>query len=102
MDTNVEALKGLYVVLGGDVDDVKDITLISDMITEIAKIASTIGIELPAVTSEDNGKVLTVVEGKWAKASIPSQLPAVTSEDAGSVLKVNESGIWAKGTDSVE
>ena len=43
MDTNVEALKGLYVVLGGDIDDVEDITLISDMITEIAKVASSSG-----------------------------------------------------------
>ena len=43
MDTNVEALKGLYVVLGGNIEDVEDITLISDMITEIAKVASTSG-----------------------------------------------------------
>ena len=34
MDTNV---------LGGNIDDVEDITLISDMITEIAKVASTSG-----------------------------------------------------------
>lgn len=28
--------------------------------------------ELPAVTSSDNGKVLMVVDGAWAAASIPS------------------------------
>jgi len=30
------------------------------------------GSELPAVTSSDNGKVLQVVDGAWAAASIPS------------------------------
>ena len=51
--------------------------------------------ELPAVSASDNGKVLMVVEGKWAVGTIPSQLPAVTSSDAGDVLTVNESGVWA-------
>lgn len=50
--------------------------------------------ELPAVDSEDNGKVLTVVEGEWAEALPASQLPAVTSADAGHVLTVNSSGEW--------
>ena len=50
--------------------------------------------ELPAVTSADNGKVLMVVEGKWAAAAIPSQLPAVTTEDAGKVLTVDAEGAW--------
>lgn len=64
---NVEALKGLYVALGGDADDVADITLISDMITEIAKVVTTaVAKELPEVDAEDNGKVLKVIEGKWA------------------------------------
>lgn len=64
---NVEALKGLYVALGGDADDVADITLISDMITEIAKVVATaVAKELPEVDAEDNGKVLKVIEGKWA------------------------------------
>ncbi len=64
---NVEALKGLYVALGGDADDVADITLTSDMITEIAKVVATaVAKELPEVDAEDNGKVLKVIEGKWA------------------------------------
>lgn len=93
---NVEALKGLYVALGGDADDVADISLIADMITEIAKVAVT-AIELPVVTSEDNGDVLTVVNGKWAKASVPKELPAVTADDNGDILKVVE-GAWAKAS----
>ena len=64
---NLEALKGLYVALGGDADDVKDITLIADMITAIATVAATATApELPEVKAADNGKVLKVVDGKWA------------------------------------
>ena len=54
--------------------------------------------ELPAVTADDNGKVLMVSGGKWVAAAIPSQLPAVTSEDAGDVLTVNAEGQWAAVT----
>lgn len=50
---------------------------------------------LPAVTESDNGDVLTVVEGAWAKADPPSSLPAVTGADNGNVLTVVE-GRWAK------
>lgn len=66
--TNVEALKALYVALGGDADDVANVTLISDMINAIAGVISASTPELPEVTAEDNGKVLTVVSGKWAAA----------------------------------
>lgn len=30
---------------------------------------------VPSVTSSSNGKVLTVVSGKWKAANIPSELP---------------------------
>lgn len=97
--TNVEALKLLYVALGGEATDVADVNTIADM---IVKIASAVGstIELPAVSGADNGNVLTVVDGKWAKAEVPSDLPAVTAEDNGSVLKVVD-GVWAVGTDAI-
>ena len=63
--TNVEALKKVYKALGGDVDDVADITTTAEMIAAIATaVASTI--ELPAVTGADDGSVLKVVEGVWA------------------------------------
>lgn len=55
------------------------------------------GSELPEVTSDDNGDVLTVVEGVWAKATPPEGLPAVTSDDNGDYLRVVD-GQWAKAT----
>lgn len=74
MNTTVEALKSLYVALGGQLTDtynsiaggiaVSDYVLIPDAIKAISQVAT--GAELPAVTAEDNGKVLKVVDGKWA------------------------------------
>lgn len=49
---------------------------------------------LPEVTSDDNGDVLTVVEGEWNKATLASGLPSVTSADEGKFLRVNSSGEW--------
>jgi hypothetical protein len=72
MDTTIDALKSLYAALGGTASDVADITIIPDMINAIAAlVASGATAELPKVTSTDNGKVLTVVSGKWQKAALP-------------------------------
>lgn len=110
MNMTVEALKALYVALGGKTTDtypsiaggiaVSNYVLIPDCIEAIAKVASTAGIELPAVTNADDGDVLTVVNGKWAKADAPKELPVVTAEDDGSVLKVVD-GAWGVGTDNI-
>lgn len=40
MDRTVDALKNLYVALGGEAADVADITLIPDMINAIAELKS--------------------------------------------------------------
>lgn len=67
MKQTVDALKVLYVALGGSADDVAEINLIPDMIEAIATVAATATApELPKVTTSDNGKVLKVAEGKWA------------------------------------
>lgn len=66
MNTTIDALKALYVALGGTAADVADIVIIPDMINAItALITSGKTAELPAVTASNNGKVLKVVNGKW-------------------------------------
>lgn len=108
MNGNVDALKNLYVAFGGSLTDtyediadgapVSDYVLSCDVINACAKKApSGSGASLPAVSASDNGDVLTVVNGAWAKAEVPSQLPTVTADDNGDVLKVVD-GAWAKAT----
>lgn len=64
--TNVEALKTLYVALGGSADDFTATTN-ADAIALIATVAATaVAPELPKVAAKDNGKVLKVVDGAWA------------------------------------
>lgn len=69
MKTIVEALKELYIAMGGESSSVADFSLNPDVIEQIASlVASGETKELPAVTAEDNGKMLAVVEGAWDKA----------------------------------
>lgn len=76
MDTNVEALKKLYVALGGTAADVANVTLISEMIVAISVVAADLVTaattkELPEVSSANNGQVLTVDDGKWGAKALP-------------------------------
>lgn len=91
--------------LAGDLENV--MTALGD-ISDYTGNRETISEELiripPEVTAADNGKVLKVVNGVWAKGtdnvgSGSSGLPAVTASDSGKILKVNASGQWAVGTD---
>jgi hypothetical protein len=71
MDNTLDALRGLYVALGGDADDVANLVIIPDLINAIATQAATAlatagASELPEVDAEDNGKVLKVADGKWS------------------------------------
>ena len=73
MGDTVKALKAIYVALGGNANDVKNITLIPDMLNKIAIVAATAtAAELPTVTSSNNGQVLTVDGGKWKAKDLPS------------------------------
>lgn len=67
MDNTITALQALYAALGGTAADVANMNTIPEMINAIATYVAAGGAaELPAVTADDNGKVLTVVSGKWA------------------------------------
>ena len=69
MKTTVEELKAYYVKIGGQASDVVGIDTIPDMIAKITAISGGGGgSDLPEVTSDDNGDVLKVVDGEWAKA----------------------------------
>lgn len=94
--TTVEALKDVYVELGGNIADVADIQTDADMIEALKTLVGST-IELPPVTSADNGDILKVVNGAWDKAEADKELPAVTSEDNGDFLRVVD-GAWAKAT----
>lgn len=70
MDNTIDALRNLYVALGGDAEDVADLVIIPDLINAIATQAALIVTaantkELPTVTATDNGKILKVVDGEW-------------------------------------
>lgn len=70
MAPTVEALKNLYIAFGGTADDVATIATTPEMINKIAEhIGEGGAAELPAVTAADNGKVLKVVDGVWAKGT---------------------------------
>lgn len=62
--TTVDALKELYVSLGGEESTVSDVTTNAGMVEALANILKP-GMLLPEVTEDDNGKTLKVVDGAW-------------------------------------
>ena len=87
----IESLKELFKAMGGNPAEVENLTLTADIISAVAKVASSLGGSLPEVTLEDNGDILGVVNGQWAKTT--NGLPSVTDEDDGKYLKV-VNGQW--------
>jgi len=76
---------------------VSDYTTIPDVIEAISQLAGKT-LKLPKTTSADTGKLLVVNEdGDWDKGDAPEELPDVTASDNGSVLSV-VNGAWAKKT----
>ena len=69
--TTVQALRTVYVALGGTGTDIPDNMEIPTAIAKTAIVAAAVKAaadakELPAVTAANNGAVLKVIEGKWA------------------------------------
>lgn len=68
--TNIEALKALYVTLGGSADTVASMTVSADVIYAMSQLTLSVKPELPSVSKTDEGKVLKVdSNGKWAVGS---------------------------------
>ena len=76
--TNLEALKAVYTALGGseaipaDATNADVIAMIATAAAAVTEAATTA--ELPAVTSSNNGQVLTVDGGKWTAKALPEQV----------------------------
>ena len=99
MGATVKALIAIYTALGGSASTA-NIKTIPEALNLIASYITTSGLcGLPDVSATDNGDILRVVNGAWAKAD--AELPAVSATDNGSVLKVVE-GVWAVGDDATE
>ena len=68
--TTVQALRAIYVALGGTSTDITDNMEIPEALAKIAVVAGNVKTaattkELPTVTAADNGSVLKVADGKW-------------------------------------
>lgn len=106
-----QALKDLFLGLGGDSSALADNSSVSDYIEDLeSAIKGAASGELPEVTAEDIGDVLAVVSdgesgAQWGKGEIPSELPSVEAADIGEALIVESDGEggaqWGKGTISV-
>lgn len=69
--TNVEALKEVYVALGGNASSFNAQTNPEAIHLISTVIAAAIAPELPKVTGSNNGQVLTVDGGKWKAKALP-------------------------------
>ena len=103
-----QALKDLFLGLGGDPSALADNSTISDYIEDLeSAIKGAASGELPEVTADDIGDVLAVVSdgasgASWGKGEIPSELPSVEAADIGEALIVESDGEggaqWGKGS----
>lgn len=64
---NIDALKNVYVALGGDADDFTATTNDEAINLVATVIPSALASVLPEVTAANNGDMLKVVDGEWAK-----------------------------------
>ena len=87
MTVMTDAFKKVFLGLGGNPKELAENNDVGDYIVDLenaikAYVASQIpSAELPAVTSDDNGKILAVVNGAWTKVT----LTAVADTSTGAV-----------------
>ena len=74
----------------------QNLAVLSEKVAALEAAIKSAGIELPSVTTDDNGKTLQVVAGKWDKGMVIPELPVVTASDDGKALQV-VNGAWATG-----
>lgn len=66
-----QALRDLFIGLGGDVSELADNDTVSDYIEDLeSAIKAVAAAELPEIEEGDNGKILKVVNGAYALANI--------------------------------
>lgn len=66
-----EALKNVFLSLGGNPTALSDNSTVSDYIEDLGNaIKAEAEAELPEVSAENNGQVLAVVDGAWALCTI--------------------------------
>ena len=64
---NIDALKNVYVALGGDAEDFTATTNDEAINLVATVIPSALASVLPEVTAANNSDMLKVVDGEWAK-----------------------------------
>lgn len=90
---NSRLYKFLRKIAGDDIS-ITPASILEDCLDDIADTMADNA--LPSVSSVDNGKILKVTEGAWAKGDAPTELPEVTGSDNGLALVV-KNGAWDKG-----
>lgn len=92
--TVTDALTKIFLALGGDTQKLQDDHNLTDYLDDLGDaLVAAVKAELPAVTSTDNGKVLKVTDGAWAKGNVNNNL-IVTVDNEGKA-SMNNSEIKA-------
>ena len=102
-----EALKDLFIGLGGDPSQLADNSTVSDYIADLeSAIKAAATAELPTPVEANVGKVATVVQRgsayAWGADNIPAELPTPGAANVGKIATVVESeGVYSWGVTNI-